>query len=129
MSTRRVIDAFWAAMRANDWIRAAECFVEDIAVVWPCSGELIVGRHDYAELQAAYPSTTGSWTFDIHRIVVDGQTAVSEATASDGQQSARVIAFSMVRDDQIVEQVEYWPTAYDPPPGRERFTRPTGRIP
>ena len=116
-------------MRANDWTHAAGHFVEDIAVVWPCSGELIVGRRDYADLQAAYPSTTGSWTFDIHRVVVDGETAVSEVTASDGEQSARVIAFSTVREDEIVEQVEYWPTAYDPPPGRERFTRPTERIP
>jgi hypothetical protein len=33
---------------------------------------------------------------------------------TDGLQTARVVAFSDVVDDQIVRQVEYWPTAYEP---------------
>jgi hypothetical protein len=54
---------------------------------------------------------------------------VIEVTASDGDQSARVVAFSRVSEGQIVEQVEYWPAFYDPPPGRERLTRAGPRVP
>ena len=115
-------------MRANDWQSAAEHFIEDIAVVWPCSGEKIIGRKNFADIQAAYPSNTHRWTFEVHRIVVDGDTAVSEVTVSDGEQSARVIAFSTVRHGQIAEQVEYWPAGYEPPSGREEFTQPADRL-
>ena len=128
-STRAVVDRFWSAMQANDWTRAAACLASDIVVDWPCSGEQIVGREDYAALQAEYPTETGSWTFDIHRLLVEGDRAVSELTVSDGDQSARVVAFSRVSGEHIVEQVEYWPAFYDPPPGRERLTRAGPRVP
>ena len=54
---------------------------------------------------------------------------VSEVTVSDGEQSARVVAFSDLDGDHVIHQVEYWPTADDPLPGREDLTRPTERIP
>jgi hypothetical protein len=54
---------------------------------------------------------------------------VSEVTVTGGEQSARVVALSEIDGDHIAHQVEYWPTAYDPSPGREDLTRPTERIP
>jgi hypothetical protein len=65
----------------------------------------------------------------VHRLVVEGDTAVSEVTVTDGEQSARVVAFSDISGENIIRQVEYWPTAYDPLPGREDLTRPTERVP
>jgi ketosteroid isomerase-like protein len=98
-------------------------------VDWPCSGERIVGRDDFAAVQASYPTNTGRWSFDIHRLVNDGSTVVSEVTVTDGEQSARVVAFSEVTDEHIARQVEYWPTAYDPLPGREDLTQRIARVP
>jgi limonene-1,2-epoxide hydrolase len=129
VSARDVVSGFWAAMQANDWHRAAQYLEPDCAIDWPCSGERIVGRADFAAVQARYPTSTGRWSFAIHRLVGDGATVVSEVTASDGVQSARVIAFSDVIGDRIARQVEYWPTAYDPLPGREDLTRPADRVP
>lgn len=129
MGERQVIESFWAAMQANDWTRAARCFVPNIVIDWPCSGEQIRGRDDFVTVQADYPSGSGRWTFDVHRIVADAGTVVSEVTVTDGEQSARVVTFSEIEDDTIVGHVEYWPTAYDPPPGRERLTHPGVRIP
>jgi limonene-1,2-epoxide hydrolase len=129
VSARDVVSGFWAAMQANDWHRAAQYLEPDCAIDWPCSGERIVGRADFAAVQARYPTSTGRWSFAIHRLVDDGATVVSEVTASDGVQSARVIAFSDVIGDRIARQVEYWPTAYDPLPGREDLTRPADRVP
>ncbi len=113
-----VVERFWLAMQANDWRAAAELFVEEIVVDWPCSGERIVGRDDYVALQERYPTSTGRWTFEVHRIVADSITVVSEVTVTDGVQSARVIAFSEVAGGQIARQVEYWLAAYEPPADR-----------
>ena len=129
MTSRALIDAFWEAMQDNDWARAASCLAPDCMIDWPCSGERIVGRSDFAALQARYPTNTGRWSFTVHRVVIEGDTAVSEVTVSDGEQSARVVALSDIDDGQIVRQVEYWPTAYEPLPGRRDLARPGPRIP
>lgn len=129
VTARELIDAFWAAMQANDWDRAAGFLAPECQIDWPCSGERIVGRADFAALQRRYPSTTGRWSFDLHRVVSDGHTVVSEVTVSDGVQAARVIAIADVEGGQVVRQVEYWPTAYEPRPGREDLTLPIDRVP
>ena len=129
MSSREVMVAFWAAMQANDWEAAADRLTAECVIDWPCSGEQIVGRSDFAAVQARYPTTTGQWSFDVHRLVVEGDTAVSEVTVTDGEQSARAVIFSEIQDEHIVRQVEYWPAPYDPPPRRADLMRPTERIP
>ena len=123
------MSAFWAAMAANDWRDAARHLSPECVIDWPCTGERIVGRDDFAAVQARYPTNTGRWEFDVHRIVADGDTVVSEVTVTDGEQSARTVVFSDIDGDQIVRQVEYWPTADEPAPGRRDLTRPTERIP
>ena len=80
------------------------------------------GQVGFAAVQSRYPTSTGQWSFDVYRLVGDGATIVSEVTVTDGEQSARLVAFSDVAGDDIVRQVEYWPVAYDPPPGREDLT-------
>ncbi len=129
VSSRELLTAFWAAMQANDWNGAASHLAPECVVDWPCSGERIIGRADFAAVQARYPTSTGRWRFDVHRLVADRDTVVSEVTVTDGEQSARVVAFSEIEGEHIARQVEYWPTAYDPLPGREDLTRPSERIP
>jgi limonene-1,2-epoxide hydrolase len=123
------MSAFWAAMQANDWSRAASCLAPECVIDWPCSGERIVGRSDFAAVQARYPTKTGRWSFNVHRLVADGKTVVSEVTVTDGEQSARAVIFSEIDGEHVARQVEYWPTGYDPLPGRADLTRPIERIP
>ena len=63
------------------------------------------------------------------RLVVDERVAVSELTVTDGEQLARLVAFSEFDSEHIAHQVEYWPMAYDPPHDRADLTRPIARIP
>ena len=116
-------------MQANDWDGAASHLAPDCVIDWPCSGERIVGRGDFAAVRARYPTNSGRWSVDVHRLVADERTVVSEVTVTDGEQSAQVVAFSEFEGELIVRQVEYWPIAYDPLPGREDLTRPIDRIP
>jgi limonene-1,2-epoxide hydrolase len=113
MTPREVVESFWEAMRANDWSAAAAHFAPDTVIEWPCSGERIRSPAAWAELQARYPAA-GRWSFDLHRLVADEHTAVSECTVTDGAHPARVVAFSDVEGDRIVRQVEYWMLAYEP---------------
>jgi limonene-1,2-epoxide hydrolase len=129
VTSRDVVESFWAAMQDNDWERAAGHLTESCVIDWPCSGERIVGRADFAALQARYPTNTGRWIFDVHRIVAEGDVIVSEVTTTDGEQAARVVAFSTVDGDRIAHQVEYWPMPYDPRPGRDDLTQPIEPIP
>jgi limonene-1,2-epoxide hydrolase len=129
MSSRDLVSAFWVAMQANDWDKAATYLAPECVIDWPCSGERIVGRRDFARLQASYPTNTGRWYFDVHRLVADRDVVASEVTVTDGEQSARVVAFSELEGGHIARQIEYWPTAYEPLPGREDLTRPIDRVP
>jgi limonene-1,2-epoxide hydrolase len=104
MGSDAVISAFWAAMQSNDWERAASHLASECVVDWPCSGERIVGRADFVAIQARYPTSTGRWSFEMHRLIVAGDTAVTEATVTDGEQSARVVCFSESEGDHIVRQ-------------------------
>jgi limonene-1,2-epoxide hydrolase len=123
------VSGFWAAMQANDWERAARHLAPKCVIDWPCSGERIVGRDTFVAVQARYPTNTGRWKFDVHRLVADGDVVVSEVTVTDGEQSARVVAFSELEEGQILRQVEYWPTAYEPMPGREDLMETIERLP
>jgi hypothetical protein len=116
-------------MQANDWHKAATYLAPECIIDWPCSGERIVGRSDFACMQARYPTNTGRWSFDVHRLVADEDVVVSEVTITDGQQHARVVTFSEIEDGHIARQVEYWPMSYDPPPGREDLTHTIDRLP
>jgi len=117
IGTRDVVGSFWDAMEANDWRRAAELLADGCVVDWPCSGERISTREEFVAVQERYPAS-GRWQFDIHRLVVDGDLAVTELTVTDGEQSARAIVFSEVDGERIARQVEYWPMAYEPPESR-----------
>jgi len=129
MSSRAIVESFWAAMQDNDWSRAAGHLTEDCWIDWPCSGERIVGRDDFVALQARYPTNSGRWNFDVHRIVVEDNVTVSEVTVDDGEQAARVVAFSILEGSHIAHQIEYWPMPYEPRLGREDLTQPIPTIP
>jgi predicted ester cyclase len=127
VTTREVMDSFWAAMIANDWERAAGHFTDGCVVDWPCSGERISAEH-FAELQARYPAA-GEWRFDLHRLIVEGGVAVTELTVTDGERAARAIVFSEVADNRIIRQVEYWPEAYEPADWRADLVERIERVP
>ena len=80
MSRRELISGFWAAMQTNDSERAASYLAAGCVIAWPCSEERIVGPSEFAAIQARYPTKTGQRSFEVHRLVVEGDTVVSEVT-------------------------------------------------
>ncbi len=115
-------------MAANDWEAAASFFAEGFVVDWPCSGERISRREDFIAVQREYPAAA-AWRFDIDRLVVERDVAVTELTVSDGTQAARAIGFSEIHDGRIKRQVEYWPVAYDAPAWRKHLVQQIEKVP
>ena len=122
-----VVESFWEAMRANDFEAAGALFAEDATVDFVCSGERF-DRPNWIELQKVYPAA-GRWTFDIHRLLADGDCVVSEVTVSDGEVVARVVSFSELEDGRIARQVEYWPDSYEAPSWRAHLAEPIEPLP
>lgn len=107
-------------MQTNDWAAAAALFDEAYELEWPQSGELIRGRANFVAVNASYPAA-GRWRFAVERLVVEGETAVTDVSITDGAVSARAITFSTVRQGRIVRQVEYWPDSYEAPAWRAQW--------
>jgi ketosteroid isomerase-like protein len=125
MTPADVVRAFWEAMGGNDFPAAAAWLTEDFELLWPQSGERIVGPEDFARINTAYPSH-GPWRFVLGRIVAQGDTVVTDVDVTDGVVQARAVTFHRVRGRRIARQVEYWPEPFEAPAWRARWVRAPG---
>lgn len=115
--TRQIVTSFWTMMQTNDWTAAAALFADEYELVWPQSGERIRGRTNFVAINAAYPAA-GRWQFTVERVVVDGDTAVTDVVVTDGVVQARALTFTTVQRGRIRRQVEYWPDPFAAPAWR-----------
>jgi ketosteroid isomerase-like protein len=98
-------------MQANDWRAAGELLHDEYVLEWPQSGERVRGRENFVAVNANYPAA-GRWSFVVHQLVAEGDTAATEVSVTDGAVVARALTFSTVRDGRIVRQREYWPDPF-----------------
>ncbi|OUS34384.1 polyketide cyclase ['Osedax' symbiont bacterium Rs2_46_30_T18] len=122
MDAKQIVQGYWQAMQTNDFYRASEWLSEDFCLDWPQSSERIVGRHNFALLNTAYPST-GKWHFQINSILAQNQSVVTDVIVSDDSLTARAITFHYVDSGMIYKQVEYWPENYQAPPWRAQWVQ------
>jgi len=122
MHAKKVVIAFWDAMKSNDFNRASLWLTEDFQGVWPQSSELIIGRKNFTAINENYPAN-GKWLFEINSIVTENNTVVTDVSISDGVVTARAITFHTVNNGLISKQVEYWPDDYEAPSWRSRWVK------
>lgn len=122
MRAQRVVRDFWRVMASNDFQAASRCLTEDFRLHWPQSGEMVEGRADFAALNAAYPAQ-GVWSFDLRRIVGEGDQIVTEVAVSDGAVQATALTFHTVRGELIALQREFWPDPFEAPLWRAKWVR------
>jgi len=111
--SKQIVEGFWAAMQTNDFKAAGEFLHDDYVLEWPQSGERICGRANFVAINDHYPAH-GRWEFTIHRIIAEGDEAVSDVGVTDSAITGRVITFSTVRGGKIVHQTEFWPDPFEP---------------
>jgi hypothetical protein len=115
--TLEIIRNFWGAMGTNDFAKAAAWLHPEFEYFMPQTGEYLVGRENFAQFNAAYP-TEGKWTFAIQSVVCNDKDAVSDVVISDGTIDARAVTFHQLRDGLILRQKEFWPDNYPAPAWR-----------
>jgi len=121
MDAHSVVFDFWLRMKSNNFRHAAELLADEYVCYWPMSNEVIRGRENFIAVNEQYP-TQGLWRFDVQEIIAEDERVVSDVIITDGQTSARLISFHIVRHGKIVQQKEFWPEAYQPPEWRQKFT-------
>lgn len=112
MEARQVVLNFWEQMQNNDWVGASMLLSESFVGFWPQSGEKIIGRDNFVNVNGNYPAS-GRWQFDLNSIVAENNVVVTDVSITDGDVQARAITFSTVIDGLIAKQTEFWP---DPMP-------------
>lgn len=110
MKSKDIVIAFWSAMATNDFVKASQWLSPDFEGFWPQSREKIIGRDNFSAINSNYP-VEGKWKFEIHSIVNENSTVVTDVKVSDKVQSARVITFHTVENGLITKQTEFWPSA------------------
>lgn len=120
MTPTEIVRGFWAAMRSNDFDRAArDWLAADYIGLWPQSAELIRGPDAYAAVNNAFPGA-GDWRFEEIALLADGDRVVTDMRITNAPLEVVVhaITFHDIGDGRITRQTEYWPDSYPVPPWR-----------
>ena len=96
-----LVKRFVETLEARDWDTWAALLHEDVVYEIPQSRERIRGRDSYLRFNQEYP---GDWHLRVLQVIADD--------------TQGVVRFHW----QVTgEEADYWPEAYDPPPGREHL--------
>ena len=120
MKPKDVVLAFWAAMQTNDFTKASEWLSPGFEGFWPQSNERILGRENFIAINSTYPAN-GAWCFDVHSVVCEENTVVTDVSVTDGVMLARAITFHTVEKGLIRKQTEYWPDDMPAPEWRRQW--------
>jgi ketosteroid isomerase-like protein len=123
VSPESVVREFWRLMATNDFASVETVLAEQFVLEWPQSNERIRGAHNFARMNAEYP-TTGRWQFRINRLVAAQDTVVTQVSVSDGTQSAEPVSFFTVVNGKIAQLTEYWPEPFTAAENRRHLTEP-----
>jgi ketosteroid isomerase-like protein len=118
-----VATKFWLLMQSNDFRSVGAVLSDDFVLEWPQSKERIRGRDNFAAMNEEYPAN-GRWEFTINRMIGNDNEAVSDVTVTDGVVTAQALTFFTVKEEKIVEIVEYWPESYEAAENRKHLVEP-----
>ena len=117
--TRQLIERFFAALESRNWTRFADVLHPDVVYEIPQTRERIRGRDRYVQFNREFP---GDWHLRPTLILVEGAAGVARFDWELGQGPIEeAFVFFGVRDGLLGTVTDYWPEAYDPPPGREHL--------
>jgi ketosteroid isomerase-like protein len=112
MSGKQVVEALIATLNAGDVAGMDEVFHEDAVMIWPQSGEMIVGGDNRRAGYGAFPRLPH---IDPRRLTGDGDLWVAEADLDygDGDPYQAVFIFEL-RGDRIARETAYWTKPFPP---------------
>ncbi len=117
--TREIAHDYVDRLERRDWPGLAGLLADDVVYELPQTRERIRGREPFLRFNADYP---GDWHLRVRRVVADGGSAalLLDVRVGDEHQEA-CVWLDIGADGRITRIVDYWPEAYEPPPGREHL--------
>jgi ketosteroid isomerase-like protein len=119
VSTRDLIEEFIATLESRDWVGWVATMRPDVVYELPQSRERIRGRDRYLQFNQEFP---GDWHLRPQVVVADDEHGsiwfkwrVGESVEDDA------MVFFGFRDGLIATVTDFWPEAYEPPPGCEHL--------
>jgi hypothetical protein len=114
-----LLRAFVERLEARDWSGFADLLHRDVIYRLPQTGEVVRGRDAYLRWNREYPDV---WHLRLAEAYGDATGGVARITADiEGEGTVPAIMFVTVEGSLITEINDWWPTSYEPPPGREHL--------
>lgn len=114
------IRRFWETTEARDWADLRALLSNDLVYETEQTRERVRGRDGLVRLFDDFP---GEWHLAVRRVVADAASGSSVVDATlDGEPMVGITFFGFDDDGLISRLEEWWPSPYDPPPGREHLT-------
>lgn len=118
-SAEATVSAYWTALEARDWDAVAALLADDVVYHLPQTRERIVGRESFLRFNQEYPD---GWHLTVIRTVASGRRAATWISCAHRGEELAATSFFDLDDAGLVREVtEFWPAAYEPPPGREHL--------
>ena len=114
-----LLRAFFERLEARDWSGFADLLHPDVIYRLPQTREVVRGKDAYLRWNREYPDI---WHFRLAEAYGDATGGVARIDADiQGEGTVTAILFVTVDGGLVTEINDWWPTSYDPPPGREHL--------
>ncbi|MER5463794.1 nuclear transport factor 2 family protein [Streptomyces sp. NPDC002668] len=115
----KAVETYWASAEARDWTGFAAVLADGVVYDLPQTRERVRGKEAYVRFNREYP---GDWHLRIQRIVAGSDQVVTWIHCTVGlEEMYAVTFFTGDEEGRIATVTDFWPEAYEPPPGREHL--------
>jgi hypothetical protein len=114
------IRRFWQTTEARDWDGLATLLSPGLVYQTEQTRERVHGAGGLLRFFGEFP---GDWHLAVRRVVADDQSGSSVVDATvDGEPMVGLTFFDFDEAGLVTRIEEWWPEAYEPPPGRAHLT-------
>jgi len=107
-----LIEQFWRTANAGDWKAFEALLSPEVVYLVPQTRERIRGREHFVEFFRSWPE---AWRAELTRCIVDERGAVTVIDFLTARGCETGISFFELKDGQITEIRDFWPSEYEPP--------------
>ncbi len=111
--TEQTVHSFWQLANQRQWPKFAKLLHPNVVYMVPQTRERVRGREGFVDFFATWP---GDWAVQVDIQIADDRQAVTTFQFIDEHGTQTGITFFELSEGLISKIVDYWPTAYEPPP-------------
>lgn len=113
--TVALVRSYVERLEARDWAGVTQVLHPDVTYRLPQTREVVRGRDAYLRWNREYPD---GWHLRLAEAYGDLSGGAARVDVEVDDERVTAIVFVSVEGGLITEIYDWWPTPYDPPPGR-----------